>query len=183
MRNAGLTFPASGLRRLAWRAGRTSRGGGRGWKARALSIDRQLRAFRKRRRDMADLRCNFVGIRSTNPSGWRPAADGQGLQRQSAFEPAGAVVGVEGRSARPADRERQRPPLRARCWVPPEPGGFNNIELITDRMLEDNLREIRQVKRDWPDRALAVSLMVAVRREGMEADPADGRGYRATVSS
>jgi len=27
-------------------------------------------------------------------------------------------------------------------------------------MLEDNLREIRQVKRDWPDRALAVSLMV-----------------------
>src|SRR5260370_15123723 len=38
--------------------------------------------------------------------------------------------------------------------------GFNNIELITDRPLEINLREIKQVKRDWPDRAVVVSLMV-----------------------
>ena len=38
--------------------------------------------------------------------------------------------------------------------------GFNNIELITDRPLETNLDEIRRVKRDWPDRALVVSLMV-----------------------
>ena len=38
--------------------------------------------------------------------------------------------------------------------------GLNNIELITDRPLEINLREIKQVKRDWPDRALIVSLMV-----------------------
>src|SRR6201989_1841466 len=38
--------------------------------------------------------------------------------------------------------------------------GFNNIELITDRPLEVNLREIKQVKRDWPDRAMIVSLMV-----------------------
>jgi dihydropyrimidine dehydrogenase (NAD+) subunit PreA len=38
--------------------------------------------------------------------------------------------------------------------------GFNNIELITDRPLEVNLREIKEVKRDWPDRAVVVSLMV-----------------------
>lgn len=38
--------------------------------------------------------------------------------------------------------------------------GLNNIELITDRPLEINLREIKEVKRDWPDRALVVSLMV-----------------------
>ena len=38
--------------------------------------------------------------------------------------------------------------------------GLNNIELITDRPLEVNLREIKEVKRDWPDRALVVSLMV-----------------------
>ncbi|WP_414832629.1 NAD-dependent dihydropyrimidine dehydrogenase subunit PreA [Afifella sp. YEN Y35] len=38
--------------------------------------------------------------------------------------------------------------------------GLNNIELITDRPLEVNLREIKQVKRDWPDRAVVVSLMV-----------------------
>lgn len=38
--------------------------------------------------------------------------------------------------------------------------GFNNIELITDRSLKINLDEITQVKRDWPERALIVSLMV-----------------------
>ena len=38
--------------------------------------------------------------------------------------------------------------------------GLNNIELITDRPLETNLEEIRRVKRDWPDRAMIVSLMV-----------------------
>ena len=43
--------------------------------------------------------------------------------------------------------------------------GFNNIELITDRTLEVNLQEIRQVKREFPDRALVVSLMVETKRE------------------
>src|SRR5581483_4110564 len=38
--------------------------------------------------------------------------------------------------------------------------GINNIELITDRDLEINLIEIKEVKRKWPDRALIVSLMV-----------------------
>ena len=38
--------------------------------------------------------------------------------------------------------------------------GLNNIELITDRPLEVNLREIKAVKRDYPDRAVVVSLMV-----------------------
>jgi dihydropyrimidine dehydrogenase (NAD+) subunit PreA len=37
---------------------------------------------------------------------------------------------------------------------------LNNIELITDRDLEINLREIKEVKRAWPDRALVTSLMV-----------------------
>ncbi len=43
--------------------------------------------------------------------------------------------------------------------------GFNNIELITDRPLDINLREIKQVKRDWPDRAMIVSLMVPCEEE------------------
>ena len=38
--------------------------------------------------------------------------------------------------------------------------GFNNIELITDRSLQINLREIKQVKREFPDRAMIVSIMV-----------------------
>lgn len=43
--------------------------------------------------------------------------------------------------------------------------GFTNIELITDRPLDVNLREIKEVKRDWPDRALVVSLMVPCEEE------------------
>ncbi|MCB9856645.1 MAG: NAD-dependent dihydropyrimidine dehydrogenase subunit PreA [Phycisphaerales bacterium] len=43
--------------------------------------------------------------------------------------------------------------------------GLNNIELITDRTLEDNLREIEGVKKDYPDHALFVSLMVESKRE------------------
>jgi dihydropyrimidine dehydrogenase (NAD+) subunit PreA len=43
--------------------------------------------------------------------------------------------------------------------------GLNNIELITDRTLADNLREIAAVKGEFPDRALFVSLMVESKRE------------------
>jgi dihydropyrimidine dehydrogenase (NAD+) subunit PreA len=43
--------------------------------------------------------------------------------------------------------------------------GLNNIELITDRSLEVNLREVANIKRDFPDRALFVSLMVESKRE------------------
>jgi dihydropyrimidine dehydrogenase (NAD+) subunit PreA len=43
--------------------------------------------------------------------------------------------------------------------------GFNNIELITDRTLDENLKEIARVKKDYPDHALFVSLMVESTRE------------------
>jgi len=43
--------------------------------------------------------------------------------------------------------------------------GLNNIELITDRTLDVNLAEIRQIKREFPNHALFVSLMVESKRE------------------
>ena len=43
--------------------------------------------------------------------------------------------------------------------------GFNNIELISDRPLEINLQEIREVLRLFPDRAMVVSLMADNSRE------------------
>ena len=43
--------------------------------------------------------------------------------------------------------------------------GFNNIELISDRPLELNLREIRECIRLFPDRAMIVSLMADNDRE------------------
>src|SRR5438034_7158581 len=43
--------------------------------------------------------------------------------------------------------------------------GLNNIELITDRPLDVNLREISQVKRRYPKHAIITSLMVESKRE------------------
>ncbi len=43
--------------------------------------------------------------------------------------------------------------------------GFNNIELITDRPIETNLREIAEVKRRYPKHGVIVSLMVESRAE------------------
>ncbi|MFC0186411.1 dihydropyrimidine dehydrogenase (NAD+) subunit PreA [Pseudarcicella hirudinis] len=43
--------------------------------------------------------------------------------------------------------------------------GFNNIELISDRPLDINLREIKEVLKEFPDRAMVVSLMADNSRE------------------
>ncbi len=43
--------------------------------------------------------------------------------------------------------------------------GFNNIELISDRTVEDNLREMAEVKKRYPQHAVIASLMVASNRE------------------
>jgi dihydropyrimidine dehydrogenase (NAD+) subunit PreA len=43
--------------------------------------------------------------------------------------------------------------------------GLNNIELISDRPIEDNLREISDVKKRYPKHAVIASLMVESKRE------------------
>src|SRR5512144_1817984 len=43
--------------------------------------------------------------------------------------------------------------------------GLNNIELITDRSIETNLREIREAKRRYPNHTVVASLMVESKRE------------------
>ncbi len=47
--------------------------------------------------------------------------------------------------------------------------GLNNVELITDRSLAVNFREIREVKRARPSHALIVSLMFEGREEWIDA--------------
>ncbi|MEL6586141.1 MAG: NAD-dependent dihydropyrimidine dehydrogenase subunit PreA, partial [Pseudomonadota bacterium] len=47
--------------------------------------------------------------------------------------------------------------------------GLNNIELITDRPLQTNLDEIKAVKRDYPDRAMVVSIMVPCEEDAWKA--------------
>jgi dihydropyrimidine dehydrogenase (NAD+) subunit PreA len=43
--------------------------------------------------------------------------------------------------------------------------GLNNVELISDRPIELNLKEIAETKRLFPDRAVVVSLMVESKKE------------------
>src|SRR5258708_19137696 len=43
--------------------------------------------------------------------------------------------------------------------------GIKNVELIYERPLEVNLREIKEVKKAWPDRAVIVSAMVESKPE------------------
>jgi len=109
---------------------------------------------------MADLRTEFAGIRSPNPF-WLASAPptDKAFNVERAFKTGwgGAVWKTLGEDP-PIVNVASR--YGALHYNTDKMIGFNNIELITDRPLAVNLREIKQVKRDWPDRALVVSLMV-----------------------
>ena len=45
--------------------------------------------------------------------------------------------------------------------------GLNNIELITDRSLEVNLKEMYECKRKYPKHAVIASLMVESKKEAL----------------
>src|SRR3984885_8540330 len=120
---------------------------------------------------MADIRNNFVGIKSPNPfwlASAPPTDKAYNVVRAFKAGWGGVVWKTLG---------EQGPPVvnvngpRYGAWHSQDRRvmGFNNIELITDRPLEVNLREIKQVKRDWPDRALVVSLMVPCEEEAWKA--------------
>ncbi len=111
---------------------------------------------------MADLTSNFVGIRSPNPF-WlasAPPTDKEYNVRR-AFEAGwgGVVWKTLGEDGPPVVNVNG--PRYGAIWgADRRLLGLNNIELITDRPLEVNLREIKAVKRDYPDRAVVVSIMV-----------------------
>ncbi len=110
---------------------------------------------------MADLTTNFAGIRSPNPF-WlasAPPTDKEYNVRRAFAAGWGGVVwktlGLD-----PHVVNVNGPRYGVVHGADRQVLGLNNIELITDRPLEVNLREIAAVKRDWPDRAMIVSLMV-----------------------
>jgi dihydropyrimidine dehydrogenase (NAD+) subunit PreA len=112
---------------------------------------------------MADLTIQFAGIRSPNPF-WLASAPpaNSGAQVHRAFEAGwgGAVWKTIGAPVLNVSN-------RYGAW---HHGGqrmlgINNVELISDRPLETNLREIAEVKRAWPDRAVIVSAMVESKPE------------------
>ena len=111
---------------------------------------------------MANLHTTFAGIRSPNPF-WLASAPptDKAVNVNRAFEAGwGGVVWKTLGEAGPPVVNVNGPRYGALLTPDRRLMGFNNIELITDRDLELNLSEITQVKRDWPDRAMVVSLMV-----------------------
>lgn len=107
---------------------------------------------------MADICIDFAGIRCPNPF-WLASGplSNTGYQVHRAFEAGwgGAVWKTVGEPIVNTTARLGGMDYGSRRLV-----GLNNIELISDRPIEDNLREIRDVKRNWPDRAVIVSLMV-----------------------
>ncbi len=111
---------------------------------------------------MANLQTLFAGIKSPNPF-WLASAPptDKAYNVIRAFEAGwGGVVWKTLGEAGPPVVNVNGPRYGALHTPDRRLIGFNNIELITDRDLELNLKEITQVKRDWPDRAMVVSLMV-----------------------
>src|ERR1051326_5574102 len=112
---------------------------------------------------MADLTTRIGGVTSPNPfwlASAPPTNTGEMVHR--AFE-----AGWGGAVCKPRGEPivNVSPRLAAIDLGNARMMGLNNIELITDRPLDVNLREIREVKRAWPDRAVIVSLMVESKRE------------------
>jgi dihydropyrimidine dehydrogenase (NAD+) subunit PreA len=112
---------------------------------------------------MPDLTTNTGGIRSPNPF-WLASAPpaNSGKQIQRAFEAGwgGAVWKTLGVPVQNVSSRFGGLTIRG-----VQGAGFNNIELITDRPLEVNLREITETKRLFPKNPIIVSLMVETEAE------------------
>lgn len=120
---------------------------------------------------MADLTTEFLGIKSPNPF-WlasAPPTDKEYNVRR-AFEAGwGGVVWKTLGSEGPPVVNVNGPRYGAIFGADRRLLGLNNIELITDRSLETNLEEITRVKKDYPDRAVIVSIMVPCEEEAWKA--------------
>ncbi|MBL4618434.1 MAG: NAD-dependent dihydropyrimidine dehydrogenase subunit PreA [Robiginitomaculum sp.] len=114
---------------------------------------------------MADLGCTIAGIHSINPfwlASAPPTDKKYNVERAFAAGWGGVVWKTLG----------EDPPVvnvTSRYGVHKDTGrgilGMNNIELISDRPLEVNLREIEQVRKEWPDRVIIGSMMAPVEEE------------------
>lgn len=110
---------------------------------------------------MADLSTNFLGIKSPNPF-WLASAPPTDKEYNvvRAFEAGWGGVVWKTLGEDPPVVNVSGPRYGTLMGPDRHVNGLNNIELITDRTLNINLEEIARVKRNWPDRALVVSVMV-----------------------
>ena len=120
---------------------------------------------------MADLRTNFLGVKSPNPF-WLASAPptDRKVNVERAFRAGwGGVVWKTLGEAGPPIVNVSGARYAAIHGPDRRLIAMNNIELITDRDLEINLQEIKEVKRAWRDRALIVSLMVPCDEDSWKA--------------
>lgn len=118
---------------------------------------------------MADLSIEFAGIKSPNPfwlASAPPTDKAYNVVRAYQAGWGGVVWKTLGEDPAAVNVSSR---YSAHFGPNRQVQGINNIELITDRSLEINLREIAQVKKDWPDRALIVSLMVPCEEDAWKA--------------
>lgn len=112
---------------------------------------------------MADLTTNFAGIRCPNPfwlASGPPANCGEQVMRAFDAGWGGAVWKTLGEPIVNVSSRYSSVDLNGTRMM-----GLNNIELITDRPLAVNLREITEVKKRYPQHAVIASLMVESKRE------------------
>ncbi len=112
---------------------------------------------------MADLTTNFAGIRCPNPfwlASGPPTNCGEQIMRAFDAGWGGAVWKTLGD---PIVNVSSR--YSSVDWNGQRMMGLNNIELITDRPLDINLKEISMVKKRYPKHAVIASLMVDSKRE------------------
>jgi dihydropyrimidine dehydrogenase (NAD+) subunit PreA len=112
---------------------------------------------------MADLTTNFAGIRCPNPfwlASGPPANCGEQVMRAFDAGWGGAVWKTIGE---PIVNVSSR--YSSVDWNGQRMMGLNNIELITDRPIAVNLREISEVKKRYANHPVIASLMVESKRE------------------
>ncbi len=115
---------------------------------------------------MPDLTSNTAGIISPNPF-WLASAPPTNSGRQiiRAFE-AGWGGAVWKTLGQPIQNVSSR--FGGIQWRGQRAAGFNNVELITDRSLDANFKEMAEVKRLFPKHAVISSLMVETKEEWKE---------------
>jgi dihydropyrimidine dehydrogenase (NAD+) subunit PreA len=115
---------------------------------------------------MADLSINLAGIKSPNPF-WLASGPPSNSAHQAhrAFEAGWGGIVWKTISDAIVNTSSRYSALNLGTL---RMAGFNNIELTSDRSPETNFREVAEVKRRWPDRAMVVSLMVDTRERWHE---------------
>jgi dihydropyrimidine dehydrogenase (NAD+) subunit PreA len=112
---------------------------------------------------MADLSLRFAGIYSPNPfwlASGPPTNSGDQVKRAFDLGWGGAVWKTVGEPIMNVCSRYSSVDYGGRRMM-----GLNNIELISDRPIEANLREIADVKKHYPRNAVIVSLMVESKPE------------------